>query len=172
MTAEEYYKHIYRLAFIVRFQNRIRVHNENVAEHSFFVAAIILQLYDDYEFDLGKALELAVSHDIVEIDVNDITNDVTSKYPNLEAELHLAAREEICKYPHSVYYGFLEYEEQKTIEARIAKLADIIQVRQYVMLEQSLGNSTFPDILAAIRRREWASKQELRKHERDNGTNS
>ena len=50
---DEYYNKIYRLEYIIRYSNVPRIHDESVASHSFFVAAILMKLNDDYDFDLG-----------------------------------------------------------------------------------------------------------------------
>ena len=56
---------IYRMKHIIRYSNIQRISNENIAEHSFFVAANILELSKEYEFNIGKALQMAIVHDIL-----------------------------------------------------------------------------------------------------------
>ena len=140
MNIEEYYSKIYRLSFIQRYANIARIRNEDVAQHSFFVSAIILNLHDVYVFDLGRALQAAVCHDITESDLSDVTHQVKHDYPQLAAEIKKVEMQVISKYPQAVIEGFKIFEDESSVEGLIANLADVIQVRQYIEYEISLGN--------------------------------
>jgi 5'-deoxynucleotidase YfbR-like HD superfamily hydrolase len=166
MRSREYEDFIYRLKFITRYSNRFRVTDEDVAQHSFFVAAIILQLYETYEFDLGIALQAAVSHDILESDLSDVTHDIKKRHPRLQRAIEEAERLEIKKYPESVQIGYSIFEAQSTIEGLIANLADVMQVSQYARAEESLGNSTMRDILVESLQRAAALRRRLQEHVR------
>jgi putative hydrolase of HD superfamily len=166
MKMAEYIESVYRLRFINRYTNRIRVRNEDVAQHSFFVAAIVLKLHDDYEFDLGLALQLAISHDITEADLSDVTHDVKHKHPGIAREIKKAEAIEIKKYPRAVQVGSKIFNECLTVESLIANLADVIQVQQYAMSESSLGNSTLDDIFDATDKRITKLQQELCRYAR------
>jgi len=146
MNLEEYYSHIHRLSFVTRYSNIPRIRNESVAEHSFFVAAIILKLKDDYKFNLGIALQLAISHDITEADLTDVTHRIKRNHPRLANEIASAERRELLKYPYAVQYGAKVF-MGRSIEALIVNLADVIQVEQYALAEVNLGNSHMDDIL-------------------------
>lgn len=166
MKLSDYVNSVYRLRFINRYTNRIRIRDEDVAQHSFFVAAIILKLHDDYKFDLGIALQAAVSHDITEADLSDVTHDVKKKNPELAKEIKKAEHREIMKYPRAVQEGALLFEECDTVESLIANLADVIQVQQYVDSEISIGNSTLSDIDKNTRIRMYVLKKELKEYAR------
>jgi 5'-deoxynucleotidase YfbR-like HD superfamily hydrolase len=166
MRSREYYENIYRLRFVTRYSNRLRTIDEDVAQHSFFVAAIILRLHDIYDFDLGLALIAAVSHDIMESDLSDVTHDIKERYPRLRRCISEAEQAEIVKYPRAVQAGFSIFEHVSTVEGLVANLADVLQVVQYVRAEESLGNSTLSDVKQGALQRATALKRRLAKYER------
>jgi len=160
MEIDEYYNKIYRLSFINRYTNIIRVRNEDVAQHSFFVAAIVLKLHDKYEFNLGKALQAAVCHDITEADLSDVTHDVKQDNPGLAKEISIAEIKAIKNYPQAVQDGFSEFENPSSIHGKIANLADVIQVQQYINSEISLGNSNVENIrIESLHRKDQLEKE-------------
>ncbi len=166
MDLKEYYQRVYRLAFINRYTNVIRIRNEDVAQHSFFVAAIVLKLHDKYDFDLGVALQAAISHDITEADLSDVTHDVKRDNPGLKVEISIAEAKVIGKYPEAVVKGFMDFENTSSLPGKVANLADVIQVQQYIDSEISLGNLNVDVIrVEAFHRREQLEK-ELSSYER------
>lgn len=166
MTLKECYSKIYTLAFITRYSNRIRINDEDVAQHSFFVAAILLKLHEVYEFDLGKALLAAISHDITESDLSDVTYDIRQKYPEISDSIRHAEKQEVKLYPEAAQEGYNIFMGD-TVEGTIANLADAIQVSQYANSELSLGNSTMVDVLTSSRQRVAALKEVLKPYERN-----
>ena len=165
MNLTEYYDKIYTLSFINRYTNVIRVKNEDVAQHSFFVAALVLKLHEKYDFDLGKALQAAISHDMSEADLSDVTHDVKVNFPDLAHEISIAELEVLKKYPKSVLDG-VEIFLSNSTEGLIANLADVVQVQQYLSNEISLGNKKMFQIEAKTRERRNALEQELKQYER------
>lgn len=171
MCLSEYYTQIYKLSFINRYTNVIRVRNEDVAQHSFFVSAIVLKLYDKYVFDLGKALQAAISHDITEADLSDITHEVKFKHKNLANEIRLAEEKEIQKYPEAVIEG-VQIFNSISVEGLVVNYADVLQVNQYVLNEISLGNKNIFKIRIETERRINELKKELKQYERQCNENS
>ena len=153
MTLEEFYNSVYRLSQIPRYATINRIRSEDVAQHSFFVSIIVIKLYDEYEFDLGKALLSAIVHNIPEGDISDIPHSIKVKYPKISAALKEAELDAISKYPSIVIDGFMRYEAMDSIEGLIANFADILQVHQYVVSEISLGNTNLIAILADVKQR-------------------
>ena len=168
MKPDEYYRQLYKLAFIDRYSNRYRVTNENVAMHSFFVAAIVLQLYEEYDFNLRVALVAAISHDIMEADISDVTHDIKQRHKALSKELNKAEFIEVKKYPQLVQDGFEIFENNVTVESLVANLADVIQVYQYYTMEVSLGNLTVSDIGKESQERIRQYRKRLKPYERLN----
>ena len=166
MNIEEYYSKIYKLSFIQRYANIARIRNEDVAQHSFFVSAIILKLYDNYSFNLGIALQAAVCHDITEADLSDVTHQVKHDYPQLAAEIKKVEIQVVCNYPDAVIEGFKVFEDESSVEGLIANLADVMQVSQYIDNEISLGNKNVFDIRIEATKRIHTLRQRLSRYER------
>ncbi|MCI4437347.1 MAG: HD domain-containing protein [Ignisphaera sp.] len=137
-----WYDRLYKLQFIVRYSNIPRIRDENVAQHSFFVSSICLELLEEYPMaDVGKVLTMAITHDWAEADVDDIAHDVKRDYPKVKQALKEAEMACMAKYPLSIYNSYIEYEMLDTLEAMIVKLADTIQCIQYLETEVKLGNT-------------------------------
>lgn len=106
---------------------------ENDAEHAWHMAVmtLILSEYSNEPIDVLRTISMILFHDVVEIDAGDTyAYDETGKRTQRERELKAADR----------IYGLLpedqankfrklwdEFEEQKTPEARFAKVMDNIQ---------------------------------------------
>lgn len=140
MTDEEYYERMYSLCYINRYDTTPRVKDESVAEHSFLVAALVLKLHTKYKFDLGIALTIAISHDILENETGDVGHLVKKNYPKLYNVLKEAEKSAIVKYPESIQKGIAEYDKNSTVESLIVHMADSIQVKQYAENEIRLGS--------------------------------
>ena len=80
---KQFSQEIYALKALTRYNNKFKLINESVAEHSFFVAILILKLYEVYNFDLEKALSMGLIHDVPELHLSDITYDVKRNFPKL-----------------------------------------------------------------------------------------
>ncbi len=167
MSLKEYYSRIYKLSFITRYSSRFRIVNEDVAQHSFFVAAIVLKLYDEYSFNLGRALTAAVSHDILESDLGDISYILKSNHPNLNKAICEIEQKELEKYPNSVKLGINIYNNNSSVESKIVHLADVIQVQQYISMEKQLGNTSMKDIQFDILERLNKLREGLQPYERN-----
>ena len=139
---KEYIEAIYPLSYIIRYSNIPRIKDESVAEHSFYVAAIVQKLYDSYFFNLGIALNMAISHDIIEVHVNDIPHLIKRRHPKLTTLLKEIEKEEAKGFPRAVGVGIDDL-TQDTIEAKIVHMADAIQCKQYAMNEIKLGNTGY-----------------------------
>ena len=143
MTEEEFYEKIYRLTYIIRYGNVPRIKNEDVAQHTFLVSAMLLKLHEEYRFDLGKALLIAVSHDILEADTNDICHVLKRDNEELYNAIKKAEKSFIVNYPSAVKYGIEEYDRDDTIEANIVHLADSIQCLQTANNELKVGGNEY-----------------------------
>ena len=85
-----YLLNVNNLRNLTRYQTAPRVSSESVAEHSFFVAAYVLKLYDYYNFNLEKALRMALLHDFNEVFISDVPFPIKSKYKEINKELEKA----------------------------------------------------------------------------------
>ena len=121
-------KEIYRQTHLTEFKRQ-----ENDAEHAWHMAIMIylLKEYANEEFDVAKAMMMALTHDIVEIDAGDTyAYDKENLKTQKEREEKAANR----------IYGMLpdeqrdelralfeEFEEGKTPEAKFARVMDNFQ---------------------------------------------
>ena len=134
---------IYKLNNIIRYANVSRISSESVAVHMYHVSAIVLQLFTEYDFNLEKALVMALSHDIPETEIDDISHATKMKNPAIAIALKDAERELIKKYPPFMRDAISEFEVGQTIEAIIVQIADADQCAQYSWHEiHNLGNSS------------------------------
>lgn len=140
---EEFYAKIYSLAYITRYSGMQRIKDESVAEHSFFVASLVIKLHEAYEFDLGVALQIAITHDWVEAFIGDITYVTKINYPLIAEAAHESEKLAIKNFAPNVYHLLCEYSKQTTAESKIVALADVIQVAQYAEHEIKLGNTGY-----------------------------
>ena len=85
---------------------------------------------------------MAISHDIIEVHVNDIPHLIKRRHPKLTTLLKEIEKEEAKGFPRAVGVGIDDL-TQDTIEAKIVHMADAIQCKQYAMNEIKLGNTGY-----------------------------
>lgn len=114
-----------------RFTTTLSNRNENSAEHSWMVAIISLYLRNELtkefpKLSFDKMLKMLLIHDIVEIETGD-TPFFNRKAREKKQEKEYAAAKHIFKeqWNDEELYGlWLEFEEVKTLEAKVAKAID------------------------------------------------
>lgn len=134
---------VYRLTSTIRFNNQQTIKQENVAEHSFMVSAIVEMFCSQHNIDHDThftALRYAILHDFPESETGDIIRslkygagikETIDKYEEL-------IMEEKFKHVSDIY---LSYSKKENILAHdIVKLADFISVDLYIERETMLGN--------------------------------
>lgn len=138
------YNKLYNLSYITRYSAVPRVKNESVAEHSFYVASIVIMLSDTYKFDVGKAVTMAVIHDWPEAWLGDITVAVKREYPAIKDAVNIA-EEQVVKDNFGIMTTelWLEHTNKTSIESLIVHLADVMQCKQYAEHEIKLGNDGY-----------------------------
>ncbi|MFA6963116.1 MAG: DUF1653 domain-containing protein [Patescibacteria group bacterium] len=109
-----------------------KIRRENDAEHSWHLALMVMALKDKLglDFDLEKALQIALVHDLPEIYTGDTwPSDEKEKKEKSEKE-KLSANKIFALLPEEECEKFTqlwqEYEDGKTIEAKIVKALDKI----------------------------------------------
>lgn len=143
-----YLHDIYRLAYIKRYSNIPKLHEESVAEHGFFVAAIVLDLYNDFKFNLQEALTIAISHDMTEMELNDCPHIIKKKYPEIARAYEICERAVADTLPPIVKWGAEAFDRTPlTIEAKVVHLADAMQCLQFAQVEVGLGNKGYMQIV-------------------------
>lgn len=145
----------YVLSKIIRYNNRTRLQNESVAEHTCFVSLfclkILAQLNLDHETE-RRVLILAALHDMAESRTSDIPHNVKANYPVME---------EVLANIESQYYeeNWSKYidvvRDHDSLVYHIVKLADAYSVYQYCLNERHLGNCSDDneEILVEVRDR-------------------
>lgn len=140
---------------------------ENDAEHAWHMAIMIylLKEYSNEEFDLAKAMMMALIHDIVEIDAGDTyAYDAAGLATQQEREERAADRiygllpEDQKKELRAL---FLEFEEGETPESRFAHVMDNLQP---MMLNDSHGGSDWKE--------RGVAKSQIYKRNRNTGAGS
>lgn len=139
---------IQRLSDIIRYNTRAKNSEENVAEHSFYVAIEALKICNKLNIDDEtklKVLEYSVTHDIPEALSTDVPYDIKRDYPALSDMLQNIELTELSKHIPELkqtYESYVEAEHKKSLPYLIVKLADTISVLQYSYKEIQLGNET------------------------------
>jgi 5'-deoxynucleotidase YfbR-like HD superfamily hydrolase len=136
-------KKLYNLSYLIRYSNVPRIKDESVAEHSFYVAVEVFKLYEEYNFNLERAVSMAVCHDFLESMVDDVSYSTKKQYPEIKAAVLNAELMEVKEYPDFIRSLILEYIGEASIESMIVHLADSIQCLTYAKNEVSLGNSGY-----------------------------
>lgn len=141
-----FYDELIKLKNLVRRGWQIRFGGDNIrlesdAEHVFSAVMLALKIVSDRKLDVNqeKLIKMLLFHDFGEIDAGDYTpiDNITSgeKFKKESAGVKRVSdvfkMEEITKLWH-------EFEENKTAEARLAKVVDkldcVMQVKRYSML--------------------------------------
>lgn len=148
---------LYSLDYIIRYSNVPRVKNETVAAHSFFVALEVYKLFEEYDFNLDKAIHMSLCHDLPEAYIDDVNHKIKKDYPAVAKALKVAERLIVkSKFPKFIQDFINSYEEHKECEAIIVTLADIIQCSTYSRNELNLGNRGYMEkvYLESVKREE------------------
>lgn len=127
----------------VRYNNRNRIHNEDLAQHSFIVAYNVLKIAYKYKIPneiAYKACSMAIVHDYPETYTADIPHDCKVKYPELRELLSKIEIEFIREEVPELKELYKEYQKGETVETILVDLGDAISVLQYVNREINHGN--------------------------------
>lgn len=131
----------YNLKNIIRYNNKIHITSENVAEHSFFVSLISLELCNMFDIEDSEKLRIlsyAILHDMPEIDLNDITHDVKVR---LGLYQFLKGYEDDYFASNFPLQRDLMTNPDETCKL-IVDIADLFSVKQFVDRELSIGNKS------------------------------
>ena len=140
----EYMTNVDGLRNLVRYQSAPRVSSETVAEHSYYVAAYVLKLHNYYEFDLKKALTMAILHDYAETFISDVPHPIKKQFPLIEQELNRAEHNIISEHISNEFADWIDgFNNTNTPEGCIVAFADILSVISYAKYEIRLGNSNY-----------------------------
>ena len=132
------------LRSLIRYQNCNRLVNESVAEHSFYVASFVVKLREYYDFNLERALKMALIHDIPESRISDVPHNIKTANPKLSAALEEAENKELNDmfYPEGVTL-VADFNGTVSPEGKVCALADVLSVVLYANDEIKCGNKVF-----------------------------
>ena len=119
----DYLNDIYILSHIKRYSTVHTLRQESVAEHSFNVAAILFRLHEDYEFELSKAVTMAIVHDMPEMELNDVPRIIKQRYPLIKDAFRACELDVIDELPMPVRAYLRTYEQMDTVEAMMDTFA-------------------------------------------------
>lgn len=130
----------YRMKKLIRYNNRNRISDEDIAQHSYFVSLFCLKIMSEINLSphtQRNILVKAILHDSAEIETSDLPHDVKKKFPKMNEIL----KEIEFKYYRSNWESYLSVlKNEQDIEEAIVKLADTYSVMQYCFNELELGN--------------------------------
>lgn len=115
---------------------------ESVSEHSWHVVFLVWALGPEIEnLDVGRAVEIALIHDLAELRVGDLPRTASRYFPQGAKNLaESAALEEIlAPLPERTRELYAEYREGETPEARLVKACDKLQLMLKVTVYESWG---------------------------------
>lgn len=129
---------------IVRFQTAPRNARETVAEHSFYVAAIVLKLHEYFNFNLETALSVSLMHDYSEVYISDVPHSIKASNKDLADALEKAEYKiNNDKLSEEFAKNIKEFNDLTTAEGCVVNLADVLSVLMYSRLEVKLGNKEY-----------------------------
>ncbi len=161
--------HSQRLRYVVRFSTCHRVHDESVAEHSFYTALYTammcrgLEIQDEYrgKIDVARAIEGALIHDLEEARSGDFPRPFKYSDERLKQALDNAsgAAAHQCFFPifgtswmtDRMLFAWARAKDKQTKEGCLVELADYLSVLSYIWAEVRGSNLTMREHLDAMR---------------------
>lgn len=113
---------------------------QNVADHSWGVARILLEFWPDSSVKLVKA---CLDHDLVESALGDIPAPCKTRHPEIRAAFSKA--EQQLEKEWGIHHGDLT-----PLEVSRMKMADLVESACYIRFQIDLGNNTFREPLRCI----------------------
>ena len=127
---------------IIRYANRNRIKDEDLAQHSLSVAYYCFEIAKEFNIpdDIrNEAIAMAVVHDIGECYTSDLPHDVKYENPELKELCDKLEIKFIDKLPIKDIWHKLE-DNKDSIQYLMVKVADSMSVKAYVNRELTLGN--------------------------------
>ena len=137
---------IYKMVSVNRFSTRNRLHEENIAAHSFFVAYLARVIGEKVGItnnEMGELLKMCIAHDVPESILGDIISPVKESIPEFTRAYELMELKVMREnYPELLddFINMVEAEKSNTLVYKIFKLADLLSVVLYCEEEFRLGS--------------------------------
>jgi 5'-deoxynucleotidase YfbR-like HD superfamily hydrolase len=136
-----------RMSYLERYNTTPHLFKESVADHSFQVSIVSLFLYEKYKdklkLNFESLIKMAIIHDEAEsVDyIGDVPHPIKENNPILKQELENYEYKAIKELLGIEYVKYLkEFNEEKSNESLIVKLADVISCLIYSESEINKGN--------------------------------
>ena len=146
-------RELYKMSDIIRYNGRLVIKTENLAEHSYYVAMNIYklaQMFNIEETIVNKAIKIALCHDLGEIFTGDLPHSIKVYSPEINSiskQLEIDIMKE--QFPYFAE-DFERYVTQKeSLLTVLVETADCLDVLAYVDREEQLGNRS--DEIAQIK---------------------
>ncbi len=123
-------------------------HPESVTEHSWHVLFLVWTLGARVPgIDLGRAVEIALVHDLAELRVGDLPRTASRYFPpGAKRQAESAAMADVlAPLPPHARELFAEYQEGATLEARFVKACDKLQLMLKVSHYESWGTGALAE---------------------------
>lgn len=127
---------IYRAGTVTRYHTRDMIRQQNIAEHSWGVLAIILHINPSPSVRLVRA---AVHHDLPEFITGDLPATLKWQYPELSEKLEMIEND--------TYRSLNIIIDITATEALLLKYADMAELLLHCMREYEMGNLLVSDML-------------------------
>lgn len=129
----------------IRYNNRIRIKDEDLAQHSYIVAYNVVKVGYDYDIKkeiVQEAVCRAIFHDLDEQFTSDIPHDCKQTNPDLKELVQNIGLKYIKKDAKFAEKYFVDYLEKTDLANLLVDIGDTMSVLQYSNREIQLGNST------------------------------
>lgn len=133
------------LADMTRYNNRIKLKRESIAEHSFFVAYNIIKVGYDYNIPneiVNEAVAISITHDFPEMFTSDLPHDCKQRYPELRKLLSIVEIDFIKEEMPELYERYNKLLNENSLTTLLVDIGDAISVLQFCNREIDLGNTT------------------------------
>lgn len=144
------------MSALIRYNNVIHIHNENVAEHSFYVSLYTMEICNFFSLSeqlKTLAIEKALIHDVHEIELSDIPHNIKHEVAGL-SELCIEYEEKFNKEHFPELLKNIHATDSKALLIEcIVTLADTLSVLQYSEQELTFGNKHFVDVNSSAQER-------------------
>lgn len=133
------------LADMKRYNNRIKIKSESIAEHSFFVAYNIIKIGYDYAIPneiVNEAVSIAIAHDFPEMFTSDLPHDCKQRYPELRSLLATVEQEFIQREMPELRERYDKLLQGNSLAVLLVDIGDAVSVLQYCNREIELGNNS------------------------------
>ncbi len=121
---------------------------ESVTEHSWHVLFLVWTLGPRIEgLDVGRAVEIALVHDIAELRIGDLPRTANRYFPeNAKKTAEMAAMQDVlAPLPERSIQLYQEYQEGTTPEARLVKACDKLQLMLKVAVYERWGTGALSE---------------------------